>query len=116
IVPKFEDYVSDTFRAAMGAKISQPGDIVLTTKGTVGRVAIMPSDGVDFVYSPQLCYFRVRAQCPLHPRYLYYWFKGDSFWRQALYRKSQTDMADYINLADIRSLEVEIPPMTVQQA
>ena len=116
IVPKFEDYVSDTFRAAMGAKISQPGDIVLTTKGTVGRVAIMPSDGVDFVYSPQLCYFRVRAQCPLHPRYLYYWFKGGSFWRQALYRKSQTDMADYINLADIRSLEVEIPPMTVQQA
>jgi len=116
ISPTFEDYVSDDFRSAMGTKISQPGDIVLTTKGTVGRVAIMPEDSAEFSYSPQVCFFRLDSNGILDRRYLYYWFKSDAFWRQASYRKGQTDMADYINLADIRSLTIVVPPKHDQQA
>ncbi|MGH8424117.1 MAG: restriction endonuclease subunit S, partial [Pseudomonas fluorescens] len=109
ISPKFDDYVRDTFRPAMGAKISQPHDVVLTTKGTVGRVAIMTEDAPQFVYSPQLCFFRIRPGSPVSARYLYYWFKSDYFLSQARHRKSQTDMADYINLADIKSLTIKLP-------
>ena len=116
IVPTFENHVSNAFRPAMGDKISRPGDIVLTTKGTVGRVAIIPEDAPEFVYSPQLCYFRVKPDGPLSARHLYYWFKSDSFWSQARQLKSQTDMADYINLADIRSLVVQVPPSDTQAA
>lgn len=116
ISPTFEDYVSENFRLAMGAKISEPGDVVLTTKGTVGRVAIMPEDFPEFSYSPQVCFFRLSSDGPLDRRYLYYWFKSDEFWRQASSRKGQTDMADYINLADIRSLKLLVPPKRVQQA
>jgi type I restriction enzyme S subunit len=46
---------------------------------------------------------------------LYYWFKSDFFWVQAGSRKSQTDMADYINLADIRSLKISLPPISIQR-
>ena len=116
ILPALEDYVSDAYRDSMGQKISQPGDVVLTTKGTVGRVAIMPSNSPEFVYSPQLCYFRLRPGSPLLARYLYYWFKSEQFWSQARSRKSQTDMADYLNLADIRSLEISLPELREQQA
>ncbi|SCL44924.1 type I restriction enzyme, S subunit [Micromonospora citrea] len=116
ILPAFEDYVSDAYRRAMGAKISRPGDVVLTTKGTVGRVAIIPDSSSEFVYSPQLCYFRVDPDSPLDARYLYYWFRSDFFWSQAGSRKSQTDMADYINLADIRSLRISLPSFSDQRA
>jgi Restriction endonuclease S subunits len=116
IVPTFENHVSNAFRPAMGDKVSRPGDVVLTTKGTVGRVAIIPDDAPEFVYSPQLCYFRVKPDGPLSARHLYYWFKSDSFWSQARQLKSQTDMADYINLADIRSLVVQVPPSDTQAA
>ncbi len=114
--PKFEDFVSNAYRRAMGQKISRPGDVVLTTKGTVGRVAMIPTDSPEFVYSPQVCFFRPRSGSPLMNRYLYYWFKGKEFWSQARSLKGQTDMADYINLADIRSLRIELPSEQRQQA
>ncbi|GAA1092788.1 MULTISPECIES: restriction endonuclease subunit S [Streptomyces violaceusniger group] len=116
IRPDFTDYVSDAYRGAMGVKVSRWGDIVLTTKGTVGRVAIIPVGSPEFVYSPQVCFFRVAEGARLESKYLYYWFKGSEFWSQAGSRKSQTDMADYLNLSDIRSLSITVPDRLQQQA
>jgi len=116
IDPKFGDFVSAEHRAAMGSKISRAGDIVLTTKGTVGRVAMMPSESPEFIYSPQVCFFRITPAGPLANKYLYYWFKSEQFWSQARSLKGQTDMADYINLADIRSLRILLPPKSTQQS
>ncbi len=116
IDPKFEDFVSDDYRPAMGQKISRPGDIVLTTKGTVGRVAMMPTGSPEFVYSPQVCFFRAPTTSSVVSQYLFYWFKSEQFWSQARSLKGQTDMADYINLADIRSLRILTPPKSVQDS
>lgn len=116
IKPEFADHVSNTYRAAMGAKVSRWGDIVLTTKGTVGRVATIPARSPEFVYSPQVCFFRTPEGSRLESKYLYYWFKGSEFWDQAGSRKSQTDMADYLNLSDIRSLSITVPDRLQQQA
>ncbi|MFJ6320763.1 hypothetical protein ACIQJW_32275 [Streptomyces californicus] len=99
----------------LGPKVSRSGDIVLTVKGTVGRVALMPSEGPRFAYSPQLCYFRPRADGPLAAQYLYYWFKSADFWIQANALKGQTDMADFISLGDILSLKLRLPSRTRQE-
>ncbi|WP_181019993.1 restriction endonuclease subunit S [Nonomuraea typhae] len=115
IEPAFADYVSEHFRSVMGTKTSQPGDIVLTTKGTVGRVALVTAQHPEFVYSPQVCFFRLNSESVIVRRYLYYWFRSTEFWRQAVNHKGKTDMADYINLADIRSLELSLPNIAVQQ-
>jgi type I restriction enzyme S subunit len=114
IEPHNTDPVSERYRSAMGSKISQPGDVILTTKGTVGRVAIMPNESPEFVYSPQVCYFRLGNDSLLSSRYLYYWFKSEGFWSQARSLKGQTDMADYINLADIKSLKITLPSRSMQ--
>lgn len=98
------------------SKVSRPGDIVLTAKGTVGRVALMPADGPVFAYSPQLCYFRPAANGPLRSRFLYYWFKSAEFWIQAEALKGQTDMADFLSLRDIQLMRICIPPLERQDA
>ena len=98
----------------MSSKVSRPGDVVLTTKGTVGRVALMPPKGPAFAYSPQLCYFRPAASGPLRSRYLYYWLKSTEFWKQADALKGQTDMADFLSLSDIQSLRIGLPPLEQQ--
>lgn len=98
----------------VGSKISKPGDIVLTVKGTVGRVALIPSEAVTFAYSPQLCYFRPAVNGPLRSRYLYYWFKSTEFWNQANALKGQTDMADYLSLSDVETLKIGIPSLDMQ--
>lgn len=114
IGPSLQNYVPGNHQQETASKVSKPGDIVLTTKGTVGRVAIMPVDGPTFAYSPQLYYFRPAVNCPLRPRYLYYWFKSSEFWTQANSLKSQTDMADFLSLSDVQSLSIRIPSLEQQ--
>ncbi len=110
------DFVRQEYAPAIGAKVSQGGDILLTTKGTVGRVAIYPEGLEQAVYSPQLCFFRVTDATVLHPRFLAYWFKSPDFARQALRRANNTDMAPYINLRDIASLAIDLPNIDYQIA
>jgi type I restriction enzyme S subunit len=111
----FQDYAAGSYLQVVDPKVSKPGDIVLTTKGTVGRVAMMPAEGPRFAYSPQLCYFRPSTDGPLKPRYLYYWFKSADFWKQADALKSQTDMADFLSLSDIQSLKLRLPLLDRQE-
>ncbi|MDI3242334.1 restriction endonuclease subunit S [Arthrobacter sp. AL08] len=110
------DFVSADYVRAIGTKLGHPGDILLTTKGTVGRVAVLPETGEQVVYSPQLCYFRVLDFDVIAPRFLRYWFSSQEFWLQAADRMNNTDMAAYINLADIRSLKMTLPSIHNQQA
>jgi type I restriction enzyme S subunit len=116
ITPSFGDHVHENFRSKFAAKMSAAGDIVVTTKGTVGRVALMREDHPEFVYSPQVCFFRCSAGSGIAPEWLYFWFKGPEFMVQALGVQSQTDMAPYINLADMRSISITVPPMREQRA
>ncbi|WP_413754604.1 restriction endonuclease subunit S [Streptomyces sp. R-74717] len=109
ITPSFGDHVRDEFRTAMGRKTSRSGDIVLTTKGTVGRVAMISPHDAEFVYSPQVCFFRAQAGASMSRIYLFHWLRGQEFWRQAVGMKGQTDMADYLSLGDIRSLKISLP-------
>jgi len=110
------DFVRREFARSIGPKLSVAGDVLLTTKGTVGRVAIYPPGAEQVVYSPQLCYFRVLDAEEIHPRFLAYWFRSEAFRRQALHRANNTDMAPYINLRDIASLTLDLPDRGTQQA
>ncbi|NEA29496.1 restriction endonuclease subunit S [Actinomadura bangladeshensis] len=109
ISPRHDDFVRAEFRGKIGAKSSSSRDVILTTKGTVGRVAIIPDDFPEHVYSPQVCYFRVVESGRLSASYLFYWFRSESFRQQALPLQRKTDMADYLNLADIKSLRIPVP-------
>lgn len=110
------DFVSENRRSQIGSKLGQPGDVLLTTKGTVGRVAVLPALAHPVVYSPQVCFFRIRNESTLDSRYLRYWFGSPDFWRQASDRMNNTDMAAYVNLADIRSLKLGLPTIQEQRA
>ncbi|MBM7054959.1 restriction endonuclease subunit S [Streptomyces durocortorensis] len=109
IAPSFGDHVREEFRSAMRQKTSRAGDVVLTTKGTVGRVAMISPHDAEFVYSPQVCFFRPVGDAPFSAPYLFHWLRGQDFWRQAAGMKGQTDMADYLSLSDIRSLRISLP-------
>lgn len=110
IIPTGPDFVSDEFREAIGMKASQPGDVIMTTKGTVGRVGVIPSGVGQVVFSPQLCYFRVLDPTRLAPGFLSGWFRSDDVQRQAEARMYKSDMAPYINLKDIQTMTMPVMP------
>lgn len=100
----------------LGNKISETDDVVFTSKGTVGRFAFVRQDTPTFVFSPQLCFWRVLDKSVIFPRYLYYWMYSHEFWEQVSSLKDQTDMADYVNLTDQRKMTISLPPLPEQKA
>jgi type I restriction enzyme S subunit len=96
-------------------KTSRPHDVVFTSKGTVGRIAMVPPGLQEFVYSPQLCFWRVVDADVLDPRFLYYWLVSEEGQGQLAAYKDQTDMAPYISLRDQRLISVPIPPPPLQR-
>ncbi|MCW3844933.1 restriction endonuclease subunit S, partial [Micromonospora yasonensis] len=116
IFPDGPDFVADEYRARIGAKTSASGDIVLTTKGSVGRVAIVPAYMEEVVYSPQICYFRLLDESGLDSGYLAAWFNSRDLADQLAVVMHKSDMAPYVNLQDIRSLSIPLPGLSIQRA
>lgn len=110
------DHLPSSYLVLVGDKVSQAGDTVFTSKGTVGRFAFVKSAADKFIYSPQLCFWRSLKPDELEPRYLYYWMHGREFLGQVEGTKGQTDMADYVNLADQRKMVITLPPIHEQRA
>jgi type I restriction enzyme S subunit len=100
----------------VGQKISQPGDVVFTSKGTVGRFAFVRGDTPRFVYSPQLCFWRSLDHDFIFPRWLFYWMQSREFYIQYHGVAGQTDMAEYVSLRDQRSMSISIPILPEQRA
>jgi len=100
----------------VGIKVSEPGDVVFTSKGTVGRFAFVRNDTPRFVYSPQLCFWRSLDHAVIHPRWLYYWMCSREFYVQYSGVAGQTDMAEYVSLRDQRGMYITLPSTTEQKA
>ena len=103
------DRFPDHRLGVVGDKVSQPGDVVFTSKGTVGRFALVRDGTERFVYSPQLCYWRSLDRDAIDPIVLYYWMTGPEFAAQFRAVAGQTDMADYVSLRDQRRMWIRLP-------
>ncbi len=108
--------ISENGRARIRKGIGEGGDVLLSHKGTVGKVAFVPLDAPQFVCSPQTTFWRVKDLQALDRRYLYYYLNSLDFRRQLDSRKGETDMADYVSLTTQRTLTVTIPPLPEQKA
>ena len=96
--------------------VGAPGDILLSHKGTVGKVSIVPDDAPPFVCSPQTTFWRCLDEGILNPRYLYAFLRSPTFASQLAIRAGETDMAPYVSLTSQRALEITVPPLPEQQA
>lgn len=109
---KINDLALSRIRKGVGA----PGDVILSHKGTVGRVAVAPATAPPFVCSPQTTFWRSLDHHVIDQRYLAYVLRSPDFQAQLLVRAGQTDMAPYVSLTDQRSLTIEVPPVAQQRA
>jgi type I restriction enzyme S subunit len=96
--------------AKAGSKLSRPGDVAFTSKGTIGRIARVTGFTHPFVYSPQVCFWRSLDRNRLHPAILYLWMQSEDLRSQIDAFAGQTDMAPYVSLRDQRIMEVPLFP------
>jgi type I restriction enzyme S subunit len=98
-------------------KMSQPGDVVITTKGnSTGRVTYVSESMPPFVYSPHLSFWRSLKPNAVVPGFLRYWSRGEEFQQQLRAMACATDMAPYLSLVDQRRLRLTLPTPEEQRA
>lgn len=107
--------INERARRRITKGIGAPGDVILSHKGTVGKVALAPKDAPPFVCSPQTTFWRTCDEEHLDPRFLYVFLRSPNFHAQLATRAGETDMAPYVSLTSQRGLSVTIPPIGIQR-
>lgn len=108
-------HISETARRRIRKGIGKGGDILLSHKGTVGKVAFVPVEAPPFVCSPQTTFWRVLDPETIDPDYLYAYMRSHQFHVQLRSRQDETDMAAYVSLTAQRELLIPLPPIELQQ-
>lgn len=108
--------INEKARARITKGIGASGDVLLSHKGTVGKVALVPDNAPPFVCSPQTTFWRTLDQGRLDRRYLYAFLRSAGFHAQLATRAGETDMAPYVSLTSQRGLSVAVPPIGTQRA
>jgi type I restriction enzyme S subunit len=100
---------------ALRKGFANDGDVLLSHKGTIGRVALLDTN-LDYVMlTPQVTYYRIKDSNRLDRHFLYYALKSSPF------QKQMTDVAAggatraYIGITRQLDLKLPLPPLDVQR-
>jgi type I restriction enzyme S subunit len=94
---------------------SFPDDVLLSHKGTVGEIAIVPEE-IEYPYlmlTPQVTLYRTNPEKLLN-RFLYYVFNASYFQNQIKKLSSQSTRA-YVGITSQRSFKLALPNSTKEQ-
>lgn len=109
-------FISEEQAMTLRIGFSRAGDVLLTHKGTIGEVALVPDD-MEFpfiILSPQVTYYRVRKQSVLFNKYLSLFFQSGACRKQLDYISSMQSTRAYIGIIAQRELVIPIPQLIEQ--
>lgn len=92
---------------------AKPGDLVFTQRGTLGQVAVMPSDAPIAVVSQSQMRLRVNHEV-VDPWFVYYWATSPSFLR-LLDDRAIVAGVPHINLGILAAMPLPLPPLDEQR-
>ena len=107
---------TDKVEKDLFGNLAYPGDIVVTQRGTLGQVGLIPTDSIfgRFVVSQSQMKLTVDP-AKADPRYLYYYLKSPVTTRRLIDRASSSGVP-HINLEVFRDFDVELPDLKTQRS
>jgi type I restriction enzyme S subunit len=108
-------FISEKRARALRIGFAKSGDVLLSHKGTIGRVAMLSTD-LDFVMlTPQLTYYRVLDSVKLMNRYLYYFLQSEIFQAEMGNIADAGSTRAYIGITRQLDLHILVPPVEKQR-
>ena len=89
------------------------GDILLTTRGTIGRIAFVPKDYFEGILHPCLMKFRVDSHI-VQPRLIKYFFNDTTLVKEQLKFLSNSTTIDVIYSYNLKNIIIPIIPLEEQ--
>ena len=109
---KLNQLLSDKLRIGFSIK----GDVLLTHKGTIGRVSMVGDNPYPYIMlTPQVTYYRCKKEDVLINNFLFYTFQSNFFQLDMDLRSSGGSTRKFIGIVDQRNLVVIIPSLSEQE-
>ena len=110
-------YVEDEKASQLKKSIAVSGDIVITHRGTLGQVALVPDKTkFDRYVISQSQFLLTCDQCALLPEYVLFYFHTDAGRRKLLANDNTTGVPSIAKPTSyIKALHIPIPPIELQQ-
>ena len=90
------------------------GDVLISHKGTVGEVAIVPEVDDYVMLTPQVTYYRMSSSSKLLNRYLYQYFLSNNF-QSRLKSLAGQSTRSYLGITAQKELYINLPPLPEQR-
>ncbi|HBH72499.1 MAG TPA: restriction endonuclease subunit S [Synechococcales bacterium UBA10510] len=96
--------------------VGKAGDVLISHKGTLGKIGFAREGSPPFVCSPQTTFWRVLNEQVIDRYYLFAYMRSPQFKRVFSVCGGETDMAPYVSLTSQRSIELRLPQIRIQRA
>ena len=107
---------TEKFTRGLTSNAAIPGDIIVTQRGTLGQVAILPDDAPHQHYVVSQSQMAVRVDRTKADRDFVYYFLTSPVFNDYIGVTSIQTGVPHINLGLLRDVEVEWPPLPEQRA
>ena len=101
-------FISNEQAKSLRIKPSKSGDVLLTHKATMGRVAIVPDGINNVVLTPQVTYYRPRDLSRINKEFIYCLFNSFEFNSQ-LIGDSEQSTRSFLSITNQRDIKVLLP-------
>lgn len=108
------NFISDKTALGLRKGFAKDGDVLLSHKGTIGRVAFLKTDRKFVLLTPQVTYYRVRNSDVISNRFLPLIFESSAFQREITRIAGAGSTRAYIGIKKQLELEISYPTLAEQ--
>jgi type I restriction enzyme, S subunit len=109
-------FISEKTAGGLRKGFAKDGDVLLSHKGTIGRVAILTTDREFVVLTPQVTYYRVKNTNLLLNRFIRFIFESAAFQSEMARIAGAGSTRAYIGITKQLELTISYPPLTEQHS
>lgn len=108
-------FISENQAKKLRKGFAKNGDILLSHKATIGRVAEVQTDRDFVMLTPQVTYYRIKNDEELTPKYLKYYFKTPFFQNTIKSFAGSGSTRAYIGIQAQHHLPIKLPGLPTQK-
>tara|TARA_Y100000589_G_scaffold272668_1_gene265829 strand:+ start:463 stop:2280 length:1818 start_codon:yes stop_codon:yes gene_type:complete len=109
-----ETNVSEEFFSKAKSTFIKNGDLIISIKGTIGKVGILKKDLINTIPGPSLCLLRVRKTSLIEAEYIFQYLRSNIGQRMIVH-SSQGATIPFISIKDLKGLKIPIPDLKEQK-
>ncbi|HLP47396.1 MAG TPA: restriction endonuclease subunit S, partial [Candidatus Kapabacteria bacterium] len=110
---KGSDYISQEKFEELNAFEIFPNDILITTRGTIGRCAIFPEKAEKGVMHPCLIRIQIDQELIVN-EYLYWYIQESNLFKQNILYNSNPTTIEVIYSDTLKEVKIPVPPLSEQ--